>query len=458
MNRKASQTAKQILLALLLCILALPASASWKEKVLYSFQGGTDGAYPAGGVVFDKVGNLYGATSSGGANNCPGIAQCGIVYQLKPPTEKGKPWTEIVLYVFKGVNSNDGNTPEGGVILDQAGNVYGTTAYGGSGKCQLFGGRVGCGTVFELIPPKDKGGQWTEKVLHSFQSGKDGYFPWGDLTFDRSGNLYGATQYGGGYGSCNAPYYQHCGTVFKLGPPTVKGGKWTAEVLYAFKSIKAGELLGDGAGPNGGLLVDAKGSIYGTTVYGGYQCPHDNNQGCGTAFMLSSQQGTWRETLLHRFKGPPDGELPSAGLTFGTGGRLYGTTASGGAHHPDEGAIFRLNNSKGSWSENVLDSFDGSGGADPLASLIVDSDGNLYGTASRGGGSSAGAVFKLARPLGQGNWTYTVPYSFGRFPDGGTPQSNLIFDKSGNLYSTTLYGGSGSGCDGHCGAVFELQY
>src|SRR5579859_6263524 len=203
-----------LLLFAIVLIFAVSASAEWKEKVLYSFQGLPDGAYPAGGVVFDQAGNLYGATTDGGANDCPGIAQCGTVYQLQPPVQKGKPWTESVLYVFKGVNSNDGNTPAGGVILDQAGHLYGTTAYGGTGKCQLFGSRVGCGTVFELVPPKQKGGKWTEKILHSFQSGKDGYFPWGDLTFDSAGNLYGATQYGGGKGtSCDA-FYQFCGTVF----------------------------------------------------------------------------------------------------------------------------------------------------------------------------------------------------------------------------------------------------
>src|SRR5580704_17794308 len=220
-------------------VFAPPASAEWKEKVLYSFQGlPNDGAYPAGGVVFDKAGNLYGATTDGGANNCPGIAQCGTVFQLQAPAQNGGAWTENLLYVFKGVNSNDGNTPVGGVIFDQAGNLYGTTAYGGTGNCMLFGGRVGCGTVYVLMPPKQKGGKWTEKILHSFQSGKDGYFPWGDLTVDSAGNLYGATEYGGGYGSCNAPYYQYCGTVFKLSPPKTKGGKWREQVLYAFRSGK----------------------------------------------------------------------------------------------------------------------------------------------------------------------------------------------------------------------------
>jgi hypothetical protein len=288
MNRKGSRNANQSLLATLLCILtfASAASAAWKEKVLYSFQGLPDGATAAGGVVFDPTGNLYGATTDGGANNCPGITECGTVYKLKPPVQKGKPWTESILYVFKGVNSNDGSTPTGGLIFDPAGNLYGTTAYGGSGGCMLFGGRVGCGTVYELVPPKQKNGAWTEKVLYSFKSGKDGYFPQGDLIFDTNGNLYGATQYGGGFGSCNAPFYQYCGTVFKLSPPKTKGGKWSEKVLYAFKSGK------DGANPNGGLALDSAGALYGTTLYGGNQgCKTSAGIGCGTAFALSRTKG-----------------------------------------------------------------------------------------------------------------------------------------------------------------------
>jgi len=438
------------------------ASAEWKEKVLYSFQGlPNDGAYPAGGMVSDKAGNFYGATGWGGGSvmECPGIAQCGIVYQLKPPTEKGRPWAETVLYIFKGVNYNDGNTPQGGEIFDQAGNLYGTTAYGGNGPCQLFGDRVGCGTVFELIPPKEKGGKWTEKVLHSFQGRKDGYFPWGDLTFDSAGNLYGATQYGGGYGSCNAPYYQYCGTVFKLSPPKAKGGKWTEQVLYAFKSGT------DGANPNGGLIFDGKGALYGTTVYGGNQaCGSSSGVGCGTVFELQppiKKGAAWTEKLLLRFRSDESmGDEPAAGVIFGPDGDLYGTTAGGGKHKPSEGTVFRLHNVSGdSWSETLLESFDGSEGGDPLAGLIFDLKGSLYGTANRGGQSAAGTVFELARRgPEQKNWLYTVLYSFGSPADGGNPQSSLIFDRHGNILGTTLYGGTGTGCEyGGCGTVFELQ-
>jgi hypothetical protein len=140
------------------CMLALgfvsAASAEWKEKVLYSFQGGNDGQTPAGGVVFDKAGNLYGVTNEGGST-CPAPG-CGTIFQLAPPTQRGGTWTETILYGFNGTG---GSTPVGGAIIDGNGNLYGTTAYGGSGTCLLFGDNVGCGVVYELSPPMQNGGQ-----------------------------------------------------------------------------------------------------------------------------------------------------------------------------------------------------------------------------------------------------------------------------------------------------------
>jgi len=157
--------------------LASPVSAEWKEQVLYSFQGGTDGTTPAGGVVFDKHGNLYGATQQGGGSNCSPMAACGTVYQLAPPAKQGDPWTETVLHVFRGKQYNDGEFPSGGVIADAAGNIYGTTAYGGTGDCVLLGIKGGCGTVFELSPPQIKGGKWTYAILYSFPTAEQGYVP-----------------------------------------------------------------------------------------------------------------------------------------------------------------------------------------------------------------------------------------------------------------------------------------
>jgi hypothetical protein len=153
------------------------ASAEWKEKVLYSFRGIPDGATPAGEVVFDQAGNLYGATTNGGSTACHSVARCGTVIQLAPPLKQGGRWTETVLYVFKGNTSNDGATPAGGVLLDSAGNLYGTTAYGGTGNCAVLGGLMGCGTIFKLSPPKQKGGAWAETVLTAFKAGRMETFP-----------------------------------------------------------------------------------------------------------------------------------------------------------------------------------------------------------------------------------------------------------------------------------------
>lgn len=283
------------------------ASAQWYEQVLYSFQGYPDGAYPVGRIVFDKHRNLYGATSEGGSPNCAGPGGCGTVYELSPPAKNGDPWTETVIWIFKGRAYGDGATPGGGLIMDAAGNLYGTTAYDGTGQCRLIGGLVGCGTVYEMSPPSQPGGAWTETVLYSFQGGNDGYAPDGDLVFDKAGNLYGATLFGGGKGTnCGNSLYPNCGTIFELSPPKQKGGAWSEKVLYSFSGTQAFSIDGDGAEPNGGLLIDDTGAIYGTTGYGGSAGVCQPRGGCGTVFELippREQGGGWTESVLHRFLG-----------------------------------------------------------------------------------------------------------------------------------------------------------
>jgi hypothetical protein len=436
-------------------------AASWTEHVLYSFQGGSDdGSDPAGGVVFDKAGNLYGATTGAGGSNCAPIGnECGLVYQQSPPAKQGDPWTETILYQFQGKDANDGSVPEGGVIIDSAGNLYGTTAYGGTGDCVLLGVNAGCGTVYELSPPQQKGQQWTETILYSFESGNDGYFPWGSLTFDSKGNLYGATQFGGGKGTSCDPYFQYCGTVFEMSPPKEKGGKWTEKVLHSFAGMTNGKQMGDGANPNGGLVLDRKGAVYGTTYTGGYNCPHNSGQGCGTVFKLhppSTKGGAWAEKVIHRFNpGHSYEEWPMAGLIIDKNGHLFGTT------HED--TVFRLSRSpkrRSSWSETILYSFKGKGASYALdAPLIFDATGSLYTTAYGGsGGSVDGNVFRLRPPAnGDISWTIDVLYSFAGSPDGAWPAAGLIFDKHGNLYSTTQAGGSGQACQSGCGTVFEVS-
>ncbi len=444
-----------ILWVLLVSSLAVSASAEWKEKVLYSFQGGTDGSLPGGGVIFDKAGNLYGVTIEGGSTACP-PGWCGTIYELSPPQQKGGAWTETVLYVFKGHNQNDGSSPSGGLIADSAGNFYGVTGYGGGGPCVLFGTATGCGTVFELSPPAQKGGAWTEIVLYNFQGGNDGDLPTGPLVFDSAGNLYGTTEFGGGKGTtCDVFYGGNCGTVFKLSPPKTKGGKWTEKVLHSF----AGGT--DGATPNGGLLLDNAGAIYGTTPIGGNQdCNFGHGEvGCGILFTLSpplKKSAAWTEKVIHRFTGGNGGAGPNGSLIFDSKGSLYGTAAGAGSRL--NGAVFRLARSKsGSWTETVLYAFaGGSDGTNPGVGLIFDNSGNLYGTAL-GGTAFGGVVFQLKRPLRGSSWQFTLLHNFTGAPDGAYPEAQLLLRKAGGLYSATQGGGTGQGCQGGCGTVFETS-
>jgi hypothetical protein len=429
------------------------ATAEWKEKVLYSFQGGTDGATPAGGVVFDNQGNLYGATQQGGGSNCSPMAACGTIYQLAPPAKQGDPWTETVLHVFQGKQYKDGEFPSGGVIADALGNIYGTTAYGGTGDCVLLGIKGGCGTAFELSPPQTKGGKWTYTILYSFPTAKQGYVPWGDLVFDGAGNLYGATYFGGNKGTtCDKFYGGQCGTVFALSPPTTKGGRWTEKVLHSF----AGGT--DGANPNGGLVLDTKGAIYGTTAWGGSTgC---QGPGCGTAFELTpiKASGTWKEKMLHVFTDGDDGAGPNGGLVFDSKGALYGT-AGGGGGSSSQGVAFRLARVRrgGPWTETILHAFSGFGDAPccPVAGLVFDSSGNIYG-ASLSGTYFRGTVFRLEPPMtGTRQWRFGLLYTLKGVPNSAYPEASLIFDKVGTLYSTTQGGGTGQ-CQGGCGTVFAL--
>jgi uncharacterized repeat protein (TIGR03803 family) len=252
------------------------------------------------------------------------------------------------LYRFKG--RKDGSAPYAGLIFDKAGNLYGTTE---------FGGAYGKGTVFELTPNGD--GTWTESVLHSFtHDGKDGYAPIAGLVLDPAGNLYGTTLGGGAYGNY--------GTVFQLTP--AGDGSWTESVLHSFAR-------GDGIYPIARLIFDRAGDLYGTT--GG-----DDAYERGTVFKLTPQQdGTWTESVLHAFNGA-DGRYPWAGVIFDAAGSLYGTTYHGGDHDAF-GTVFKLTRNKDeSWTESVLHSFDYADGSNPSAGVIFDA-GNLYGTTYNGG-------------------------------------------------------------------------
>lgn len=318
---------------------------------------------------------------------------------------------------------------------------------------------MGCGTVYELSPPRQKGGAWTETVLYSFRTSKQGYVPWGDLVFDSTGNLYGATIFGGGYGTTCDGFYQYCGAVFELSPPKTKGGKWTEKVLHGFRGST------DGANPNGGLVLDNQGAIYGTTYSGGNEdCKQSGFIGCGTAFELTPPKekgGPWNKSLLHLFRGgTSDGGNPMAGTRFDGSGNLYGTTVIGIVG----GTVFSLQppaKKTQEWKESILYGFNQNDGPfDPESALIFDQSGNIYGTTYVGkGGSLHGSVFRL-KPLTNKSqpWALRVLHGFLGPPDGDFPAASLVFSEKGDLYSTTQSGGTSTGCGyGGCGTVFELS-
>ncbi|MGB8888001.1 MAG: choice-of-anchor tandem repeat GloVer-containing protein [Candidatus Korobacteraceae bacterium] len=331
-------------------------SGGWTETVLHSFGNGTDGQLPFASLIFDGAGNLYGTTTYGG------IHGYGTVFKLSP-REDGT-WEETVLHSF---NLHDGAYPDGGLTFDAAGNLYGTTSYGGIHYN---------GTAFELMPREGRG--WTETVLHSFGRGTDGSNPLAGLTFDAAGNLYGTTSVGGIHNPCDG---ETCGTVFELSPNG--SGGWTENVLHSFGRST------DGSHPFGGLIFDAAGNRYGTTQFGGY--------GDGTAFEMSPEEdGGWTEKVLHRFGRGTDGSNPLAGLTFDAAGNLYGTTFSGGVYN--DGTVFELSpNENGGWTDRVLHNFDlnGTDGLYSYANLILDAAGNLYGAALYGGIYGHGIVFEI---------------------------------------------------------------
>ncbi len=389
-------------------------TAAQTLTTLYSFAGPpSDGATPTAGLIADAAGDLYGTTEFGGGSGCqsPIGNGCGIVFKLTPSG------TETVLHSFTG-SPSDGANPFAGLIAHAAGNLYGTTALGGASDD---------GTVFKLTP------SGTETVLYSFTgSPSDGAIPTAGLIADPAGNLFSTTHVGGASGD---------GTVFKL----TRSG--TETVLHSFTGG------GDGAVPIAGLIADAAGNLYGTTFTGGGSgC---GGSGCGTVFKLT-RSGT--ESVLHSFTGSfGDGAGPDAGLIADAAGNLYGTTEFGGGSIGCRstigngcGTVFKLTPSG---TETVLYSFTGGGdGAEPFAGLIADAAGNFYGTTSQGGASNDGTVFKLT-PSG----TETVLHSFTDGSDGGFPLAGLITDAAGNLYGTTSQGGGGSGCgDSGCGTVFEI--
>jgi uncharacterized repeat protein (TIGR03803 family) len=389
-----------------------PAAAA--EKTIYKFRNGSDGATPLSELIADGAGNLYGTTNIGGRGSCE-FGGCGTVFKVTP---KG---AETILYAFTG--GSDGEEPVGGLVVDESGNLYGTAAVGGSS----FGG-----TVFKLAP------DGTETTLYTFQDRSDGMYPQSTLLRDGAGDLFGTTLEGGSFNGADCQD-QGCGTVFELKPD---GTKLT---LYTFQGGS------DGWSPTGALIADQSGNLYGTTEAGGDTTCDGGTLGCGTVFKLAPD-GT--ETQLHAFHGGSgDGSGPEGGVIADAAGNLYGTTGGSGSCpflQTGCGTVFRL---APDGTETVLYDFQGgSDGVSPRAGLIMDKNGDLYGTTEYGGGAGCkkfldgcGTVFKLT-PDGK----ETVLARF-EGKNGNEPTASLL------LLNNTLYGTTSTGGHQKNGVVFELK-
>jgi hypothetical protein len=409
-------------------VLPMFAASSPKGGILYTFKGGSDGNLPLAPVVADAKGNLYGTTAEGGSStSCDGYG-CGTIFELIAPSSPSGVWQEKVLYAFTG--GSDGSFPIGALILDSAGNLYGTTQAGGDLGSQSCGNPPsGCGVVFDLSPPIN-GGSWTETVLHTFEGAPDGAFPGSALIFDNVGNLYGTTLLGGQNLTCT------CGSVFELSPGA--GGSWTETILSSFVDSS------DDGNPTSSLVFDSLGNLYGTTV--------------GTVYQLvpPNDGGTWTLNTINTFGNPVGFNLAVfiGGLLFDPHGNLFVTTTYSALQK--NGLAFELTppESGTMWTETNLHTFAGGGDAHPYG-FVEDASGNLYGTTEGSQRNSCGEIFRLSDSAG--GWNQAILHSFSnlRFTQGCLPQAPLVYGKWKALYGTTSEGGDKT-CAYYygCGTVF----
>ncbi|MGA8430858.1 MAG: choice-of-anchor tandem repeat GloVer-containing protein [Candidatus Sulfotelmatobacter sp.] len=350
------------------------SAGEWTETVLYSFQGGTDGIEPAG-VVFGPDGNLYGTTVGGGINYSQDGC-CGTVFKLTHNPDGS--WSKSALYSFTG--ETDGADPFAPLVIDSAGNLYGTTE-GGGGTQNATDCNNGCGVVYELSPSSS--GSYTYSLLYGFTGGADGAQPIGSLILDATGNFYGTTWLGG---TTNAPNCNNgCGVVFKLAP---SGGKWNFSVLHSFSGGN------DGANPMTALVLDTAGNLYGSTIILGAN-------GGGVVYRLS-QKEEWKDTVLQSFNSSGPGATgPSSSLVFDSAGNLFGVAGGG---MKGEGSVFMLSPRSGTWKLTTLyGGFNYALGELPTGSVLLGPGGAMYGTTSEGGEKTefcihgCGVVYQISR-------------------------------------------------------------
>ena len=408
--------------ALLVGLLASAAAQTF--TIIHTFTG-PEGANPAAGLTMDNAGNLYGTTEFGGGYSCV-EGGCGSVFKL---SNHGGSWVLSKLYAFQG--SSDGAGPQAKVVFGRDGALYGTTSDSGQG------------TAFRLQPPTSfchsVSCPWTKTTLFTFNFYDEatGFVPTGDLTFDADGNIYGTTFYGGDTQYCNLG----CGLVYQLAR---SGGDWTENVLYNFTGTT------DGATPRSGVDFDQSGNLIGTAFNDG------NRANAGTVFELTPSNGGWLESTVYGFHDSGDGGYPDGGLILDASGNVYGTTSSGGSG--GGGTVFELVSSGGDWNFNLLYSLSGAPNYfGPFGKLVKDAAGNLYGTTLNGGPNHWGTVFKLTPS--NGGWLFTDLHDFTNGYGGSYPEDGLVVDSNGNIYGTAQAGGiAGNGCGIGlaCGLVWEI--
>jgi len=411
-----------------LLIVAAPPAHAQTFAVIHSFNG-SDGANPVVGLTLDAAGNLYGATQFGGGHGC-NIGDCGTVFKL---THRGSGWVLSLLYAFTG--GADGKFPQARVTIGPDGTLYGTASTGASNDYY--------GVVYNLRPPatvcKSVSCPWTQTTIFPFDFAT-GYYPSGDLIFDSSGHIYGTTSAGGEFQNCGGG---GCGVVYEL---TLSSGVWAEDILYNFTRGA------DGGQPRSGVIFDYAGNLYGTAPIDSFQ-----DSSGGVVFELTPSGAHWTQTVLYHFQDASAGSAPNGGLIFDAAGNLYGTTTYGGSG--DGGTVFELSPSGDNWNFNLLSSLMGLPGGyiGPYGKLVQDSAGNLYGSSVSGGVYNYGYVFKLTPS--NGGWIRTDLHDFTNGSDGAWPYDGLIIDANGNLYGTTFIGGNpGEGCyyGFNCGVVFEI--
>ena len=403
-------------LGLLLAVGTVRPAAGQAFSVIHTFSGSGDGSTPNSTMVLDQAGNLYGTTSYGGAQS--GFLGSGIVFKL---AQKNSSWILSVLYTFQG--GSDGAYPAATVAMAPNGNLYGATSLGGNAGCPAG---QGCGTVYRLQPqPRTCRSilcPWTKTELYRFLGGVDGGNPgYGQLVFDASGNIYGTTGGGGDVGS---------GVVYEL---TNSSGGWQENVLYSFDGT------GDGIEPQSGVVFDSQANLYGTTVRGG-------SQSKGTVYELTHSGPGWMISKQHDIG--TEGNSPYAGVILDQLGNVYGATSLGGPGNG--GTIFQLVTAGGEWNSNTIGMFSppGGQGLGAFSSLTMDTAGNLYGTTGTDGAHGYGSVFKLAQQ--NGSWVQTTLYDFSGGSDGCNPSGGVTIAPDGRLYGTA------QGCGAGYGVAWEI--